>query len=292
MLKSDLENLSGLGQFPYLNDIRSQVDPTVNLCYTAVMHDTALDLIARFFDADYADYLDDLPVIEAFAQRTGGPLLELGCGAGRLLIPLAEAGYRVTGVDLSPAMLAIAGDKARRAGVTQRVTLLQGDYTDMPLGGPYRLAFVVMNTFLHLLSQADQLAALRHWAEHLTPGGLLLIDVLHPDVAQLASFDGRLELEKWWTDPETGHTVMKQLTRTVDLAEQTLHVTLVYDEIAADGQLRRTLAPFDLRYLWRFEAELLLKQAGFTLEALYGDWTLSPFEGSSDRMILVARRRA
>ncbi|OIO98695.1 MAG: hypothetical protein AUK03_00915 [Anaerolineae bacterium CG2_30_64_16] len=255
------------------------------------MQDAAYDRNARFFDADYADYLDDLPTIEAFAQRTGGPLLELGCGTGRLAIPLAQAGYQVTGVDLSPAMVTIARDKAARAGVTQRVTLIQGDYTDTPLGGPYRLAFVVMNTFLHLLSQADQLAALRHWAAHLTAGGLLLIDVMYPDVAHLASFDGRLELEKSWTDKETGHTVMKQLARTVDLAEQTLHVTLVYDEVALDGQLRRILAPFDLRYLWRFEAELLLKQAGFALEAIYGDWGLSPFESTSDRMILVAHLR-
>jgi len=255
------------------------------------MQDATYDRIARFFDADYVDLLDDLPMIEAFAQRTGGPLLELGCGTGRLAIPLAEAGYQVTGVDLSPAMLALAGDRAARMGVMERVTFIQGDYTDTPLGGPYRLAFAALDTFLHLLSQEAQLAALRHWGAHLSAGGLLLIDVMHPDVAQLASFDGRLELEKSWTDEATGHTVMKQLSRTVDLAEQTLHITLVYDEVTDDGQLRRTLVLFDLRYLWRFEAELLLKQAGFALEAIYGDWALSPFESTSDRMILVARRR-
>jgi SAM-dependent methyltransferase len=251
----------------------------------------AMNRVARFFDADYAGYLDDLPVIQAFAQRTGGPLLELGCGTGRLLIPLAQAGYAVTGVDLSPEMLRIAAAKAESAGVAGRVTLVQGDYGGVSLAGTYRLAFIMMNTFLHLPTQADQLRALRHWREHMAPGGTLLIDVFHPDVHQLADLDGRLEWDKTWTDPQSGATVMKWVTRTVDLAEQTLHVTLIYDEIAADGSLRRTVAPFDTRYLWRFEAELLLEKAGFTLEALYGDWDMSPFEGASDRMILVARRR-
>jgi SAM-dependent methyltransferase len=251
----------------------------------------AMNRAARFFDADYAGYLDDLPLIEAYARRAGSPLLELGCGTGRLLIPLAEAGYRVTGVDLSPEMLRIARAKAAAAGVADRVTLIEGDYADAPLDESYCLAFVVMNSFLHLDTQERQLRALRHWHAHLTPGGLLLIDVFHPDVSQLASLDGRLEWDKTWNDPETGTTVMKWLTRTVDLAEQTMHVTLIYDEVTADGSLRRTLVPFMTRYLWRFEAELLLEKAGFTLEALHGDWDANAFESASDRMILVARRK-
>jgi SAM-dependent methyltransferase len=246
--------------------------------------------IARFFDADYADYMEDLPALQAFARRTGGPLLELGCGTGRLLIPLAQAGYQVTGVDISPAMLTVARAKAEAAGVTDRITLVEGDYTSTPLAGPYCFAFVAMNTFMHLLTQAEQLRALRHWRAHLAPGGLLLVDIFHPDVTQLAGLDGRLEWDKSWTDPETGATVLKLFARTVNLAEQILHVTLIYDEVYPDGQVRRTLAPFDMRYLWRFEAELLLKSAGFALEAVYGNWDLTPFEGTSPRLILVAQR--
>jgi SAM-dependent methyltransferase len=251
----------------------------------------AMNRAARFFDADYADYTEDLPLIEAYAQRTGGPLLELGCGTGRLLVPLAHSGYEVTGVDLSPEMLRMARAKVEAAGLARQVTLVLGDYADAPLAGPYRLAFVMMNTFLHLTSQADQLRALRHWREHLAPGGLLLIDVFNPDVAQLAGLDGRLEWESSWTDPETGSTVMKFITRTVDLADQLIHVNLIYDEIPGDGQVRRSVVPFDTRYLWRSEAELLLDKAGYALEAIYGDRSLGPFEGGSDTMILVARRR-
>jgi SAM-dependent methyltransferase len=251
----------------------------------------AMNRVARFFDADYADYRDDIPLLEALARRTGGPLLELGCGTGRALIPLARRGHRVTGVDLSPEMLRIAAAKAKAARVSRRVTLIQGDYADAPLAGPYRFAFVVMNTFMHLLTQEDQLRALRHWREHLTPDGLLLIDVFHPDVGALANLDGQLVHDRTWSDPVTGHTVMKWATSHVELAEQTLHVTLIYEEIGPDGVVRRTLVPYEARYLWRYEAELLLEMAGFELEAIYGDWDLSPFESDSDRMILLARPR-
>lgn len=250
----------------------------------------AMNRIAQFFDLEFAGYDDDLPALDAYAARTGGPILELGCGTGRALIPLARAGYAVTGVDLSLVMLQIARAKAEAVGAAQRITLLAGDYADVELEGQFRLAFTVMNTFLHLPTREAQVGALKHWRSHLAPRGLLIIDVFHPDVGTLAGLDGRLEFVRSWADPESGRTISKFVTRTVDLANQTLHINHIYDEIGPEGQVLRTMAPYELRYLWRFEAELLLEKAGFTLEALYGDWDLGPFESASERMILVARR--
>lgn len=251
----------------------------------------AMDRIARFFDLEFADYGDDLPVLEAYAARSGGPILELGCGTGRALIPLAQAGYDITGVDLSLTMLQIAQAKAKASGAAKRITLVAGDYAEVELGGPYRFAFTVMNTFLHLPDQAAQMRALNHWRQHLAPRGLLLIDILHPDPATLAGLDGRLELARTWTDPESGRVTIKFLARTADLAEQTLYIHHIYDEIEPDGHVQRTVAPYTLRYLWRFEAALLLEKAGYTLEAIYGGWDMGPFESASERMILVARQK-
>jgi SAM-dependent methyltransferase len=261
---------------------------------TNVFDQQAAAAAARYFDADYVDYTDDLPIIQAYAHRTRGPLLELGCGTGRLLIPLAKAGYEITGVDLSPAMLGIVRQRAEAAGVAGKVTPVEGDFTSVALPGKqmgrYRLAFIVMNTFLHLLTQEAQLDALRHWHTALAPGGLLLIDVFAPDVNELAGLTGCVEFDKSWRDVATGATVMKQAIRTVDQAEQLMHVIMFYDELSAEGTLRRTVVPFDLRYLWRFEAELLLTHAGFAIEEIYGDWDLSPFDSASERLILVARK--
>jgi len=251
----------------------------------------AMDRAARFFDCEFAGYEEDLPALEAFAFRTGSPLLELGCGTGRALVPLAEAGFHATGIDVSPAMLAVAAARAAQAGVQERVTLVQGDFGVLrPPGGPYQMALALMNTFLHLATVEAQLAALSLWREALAPGGLLLVDVLHPDPHEFAGFDGRLEWDRTWIDPDTGATVMKFLIRTVDMAEQVIDVSHVYDEVAPDGATRRTLAAYRLRYLWRFEAQHLLERAGFALEALYGDWSLAPFRHDSPRMIFVARR--
>ena len=166
----------------------------------------SMDRIARFFDIEYEDFEADLPIIEAFAQRTGGPLLELGCGTGRLLTPLARRGYHVTGVDISPAMLRLAGAKADAAAVAERITLVEGDYSAVALAGRFQFAFTVMNTFMYLVEQETQLRALRHWRGHLAPNGMLLIDVFNPDVAQLAGLDGRLEVDTIWSDPQTGAT--------------------------------------------------------------------------------------
>lgn len=251
----------------------------------------SMNRIARFFDAEYADYMEDLPALQAYAQRTGGPLLELGCGTGRLLVPLARAGYAVTGVDLSPEMLRRAREKITAAKLTERVTLIEGDYSTAALGGPYRFAFCVMNTFLHLLTTDAQVRALRHWRQHLAPGGLLLLDVFHPDFRQLAELDGRLIYDRSWQDAETSATVMKFVTCMTDPARQLLHVTMLYDEIATDGALRRTVATYDICYFGKAEAELTLERAGYVLEAVYGGWDLAPFEGNPDRMILVARRK-
>lgn len=250
-----------------------------------------MDRIARFFDAEYADYTDDLPMLNALAQRVRGPLLELGCGTGRALVPLAAAGFEIDGIENSLAMLDIARAKVKAAGVTTRVRLIESDFTEGLAKGHYRLAFALMNTFLHLQDQDAQLAALRAWHGALAPGGLLLLDIFSPDVAELAALNGRLEWDKTWTDPATGRQVMKLLARTVDPAEQLMQVSHIYDEIDQDGTVRRAVATFELRYLWRFEAELLLEKAGFEVEGVYGDWEMGDYDSGSDRMILVAEKK-
>ena len=155
----------------------------------------------------------------------------------------------------------------------------------------FRLAFIVFNSFLHLTSQADQLAALAAWRQALVPGGLLAIDVDNPHPQQLAEIDGRLELQNRWLDPATGATVLKQVTRTLDAGRQIQHVMFIYDEVFPTGEVKRTLAPFDARYLHRFEGELLLDKAGFALEQVVGSYDLDPYGSESDRMIFIARRR-
>ena len=248
------------------------------------------DLYARFYDLDFGDRDDDLLLIQEFAARCGPPILELACGTGRALLPLARAGYQVTGVDLSAAMLEIARHKVAAAGLADRVTLVQQDMRQLALEGRFSLAFITFNSFAHLLTTDDQLAALTRIRAHLHPGGLLLLDLFNPDLVLLLEARGQVVLDRVMTDPDTGHRLIRFHTQTVDLGRQILHVTFIVDEVDGQGGVRRTLFPFSMRYLFRGELELLLRHAGFELEALYGSYDLEEFSGESERMIAVARQ--
>ncbi len=146
-----------------------------------------------------------------------------------------------------------------------------------------------MNGFMHLLTQAAQLRALRHWRQHLTADGLLLLEVQYPDITELAGLNGHLEIANTWVESETGATCLKLLARTVDPLEQIIHVTVIYEALRGENPSQRAATTFDLRYLWGSEAKLLLEKAGFVREAVYGGWDMQPLTSDSERMILVAR---
>lgn len=255
------------------------------------MREPDFDLLARYYDLEHGSFTDDLPLYLGLASRTGSPILEFGCGTGRVLLALAGKGHRVTGIDVSEAMLAQARKKVdARPELAPLVRLERADARDLDLGQTFALAIWAINSFMHLDSQADQLRALESARRHLVPGGLLVLDLFSPDPATLLDADGRLIHDATWSLGESGHIVIRSSSRRLEQAEQRLEVTYVFDEVTPDGQVRRTVAPFSMRYLHRFEAQLLLERAGFTLEALYGTYDLDPFGADSPRMIFVARK--
>jgi SAM-dependent methyltransferase len=248
------------------------------------------DIYARFYDLDFGEADADLFMYQQFASRCGSPILELGCGTGRVLLPLARQGYQITGVDLSLPMLEVARGKVAAEDLSERVTFSQQDMRELELGDRFNLAFAAINSFMHLLNTDDQLAALARIRHHLNPGGLLILDLFNPDLSRLLEARGQVGLAKVMTDPDTGHRLMRFHSDKVDLGEQTIHVTFVVDELDSEGNVQRTLFPFSIRYLFRFELELLLRHAGFEIEAIYGTYDLDEFSGDSPKMIAVARR--
>ena len=252
------------------------------------------DRFAPFYDLEFAEFADDLPLYRAFAAHRGGPILELGCGTGRLVVPLAEDGYAVTGVDLSPAMLALARAAVGRAGVDDHATLIEDDIRALVALGQQRfgLVFCAINSFLHLATQEDQLAALRAAFAHLDDAGVLILDLFppHPDILQ--EYDGRLIHAGTFTDPATGERIDKFSTTVLDSAEQRMDTTFFYDRLRADDRVERVAAPFTFRYVGRYELQLLLERAGFADVTFYGSYDLDQFTAASERMIAVAVRPA
>ena len=245
---------------------------------------------AQFYDLDHGSLDADLMMIEQLAALCGSPILELACGTGRALLPLARQGYEVTGVDISPKMLAIARQKIETEGLADRVTLVEQDMRRLAVDGRFNLAFVAVNSFMHLLTPDDQLESLIRIYQHLNPGGRLLLDLFNPDLGRLLDSRGQVSLEKVMIDPETGHRLMKFSSDRVDLGQQAIYVTYMIDDVDEQGVVHRTLIPFSLRYLFRAEIEQLLQRAGFAVEAIYGSYNLDDFCGDSDKMISVARR--
>ena len=141
--------------------------------------------LARLYDLDLLDDPGDLDLYLALAGRVGGPILELATGSGRLAVPLAEAGYDVTGVDLDPAMLDRARTAADERGpsVARRLRWVEADLRGLTLldAGSYRLAFIALNSLFLLRDRAEQAAALATLARHVTDGGLVVVDAWLPD---------------------------------------------------------------------------------------------------------------
>jgi len=246
---------------------------------------TLYDPFARWYDLFYAEFDDDFWMYQNFAGPAGTRVLEIGAGTGRVAIPLAQAGGAVTGIDTSAAMLAIGRDKIAQAGIADRVTLVQADMRAFDLGAHFDLAIVPINTFMHNLTLDDQLAALASIKRHLAPHGRLVIDLFNPDPN--SPDDRRLVLHR--SRPGAGGQPVLQFTvRSIEWEKQLSSVTFIVDEPDERGYIRRTVFPFQMRFLFRNEVELLLRQAGFALEAVYGSYDLDPFEAGAEKMIVVA----
>lgn len=247
--------------------------------YAAIPH--LYDLEHDAFDADVDLYVN-------LATAVGDPILELGCGTGRLMTPLLAAGFRVTGLDSSQAMLDRA---AARIGTNDRATLHLGSMqaADDAPGGPFGMVLIPLNGLLHLESQQAQRAALAAAWRALDPRGQLVLDVMNPTPESLRELTAGVQHEGAWTLGD-GRTVDKFSTRRLDSAGQRLDTTIWYDLCELDGVVTRTRTAFPLRYVHRAELELLLEVTGFVDVQLYGGYELEPFTDQSERLIVTAEK--
>ncbi|MEW6298568.1 MAG: class I SAM-dependent methyltransferase [Thermodesulfobacteriota bacterium] len=253
---------------------------------------------AIFYDSYFAGVEGDVQFYLDEARRAGSPVLEIGCGTGRILLPLAEAGVHIVGLDRSPAMLAILRQKlARYSAETQhRVELVEGDMRSLSLGRRFSLITIPYRAFLHLLTPKDQWQALRAVREHLADGGRLVFNVFDPNVeliaAQLGPLGSSLKRDAEFTHPETGRRVVVWYTFQYDPEQQLVKGYFLFEELDEGGQvLTKTYSPLTLRYVYRFEMRYLLELCGYQVEALYGDFRRGPFRSGGEQ-IWVARRAA
>jgi SAM-dependent methyltransferase len=232
---------------------------------------TLYDRIASFYDPWSRSVTEDVGFYVDEALASGGPVVELAVGTGRIAVPIARAGVDVIGVDSSPAMLAVARAAADSAGVSSRVDLRLGDLREPPVDERVPLVICPFRSLLHLETEAEKLRALRAARALLEPDGRFVFDVFSPSRADIEETDGR------WLEREPG--IFERADW--DPRERRLVLSVRGREEAATMELHWLSAP---------EWNALIEDAGFEVEALYGWFDRRPFESGEDQ-IWVCRRR-
>ena len=239
------------------------------------------------FVAEFYDHIvpyglrKDVSFYVEMAKETGGPVLEVGCGTGRILIPTARAGIEIVGLDHSVSMLTICREKLSHEpdGVRSKVQLVQGDMRQFELGREFRLATLPFRSFQHILTVEDQLRTLQTIHRHLVPGGKVILDVFNPSLERLVDekFLSETDEEPEFTMPDGRKVVRRSRAVSRDPANQVHDIELIYYVTHPDGREERLVHRFQMRYLFRFEGEHLLARAGFKVENVYADYDKSPF---------------
>ena len=260
-------------------------------------------MTSALYDSFIADYYDESPVVKGriqdvifyrdAAREYGDPVLELGCGTGRITMALAEAGKRVTGLDNSERMLERAVKKrgALPVEVRERLHLVQGDMTEFDLGEKFRLVIIPFRPFQHLLEIEQQMDCLECVRKHLAPGGRLILDVFQTDAERM--HDPVHMREAMITEYKTADGRAVRISERVAAfhrAEQRNDIEMIFSIKHKGGKLERLIFAWTLRYFFRFEVEHLLVRCGFRLKAEYGNFDRTPLEDASPEMIYVAER--
>jgi ubiquinone/menaquinone biosynthesis C-methylase UbiE len=253
--------------------------------------------VADFYDAVYAKYTDsshDVDFFVNYAKKAGGKTLELGCGTGRVLIPTAQAGCEVTGLDLSPYMLVKCLEKlvSQTKDVKSRIKLIRGDMTNFTTGEQYTLVTIPFRAFQHLIQVSDQKACLNCVHRHLAPGGLFILDVFKPSLPRLTDTRYLMEME---VDPPMtlpDGRVVKRINRTASfhIVEQYNDIEMIYYVKYPDGREERLVHSFPMRYFFRYEMDHLLSLCGFKIVEFFGHFDKSNFIDNSTEMIFVAEK--
>lgn len=252
---------------------------------------TPFDAWANIYDAVHSHRTADVRFYVESAQATGGTVLELGCGTGRIAIPIARARVDVVGLDSSPGMLREARRNLKEAGpLPGTIAFRRGDMRRFRLPQAFTLAIIPFNSFLHLLSVADQRHALECIRHHLAPGGLLALDIFVPDLHRLAREEAQLYAQGHVTDTASGRRFALWEQGSYDHLHQVIQVRTIIEELDATGTVvQRLYRDHQTRYVHRYEMQHLLELSGFQVEALYGDFDGGDFDAESETMVWVAR---
>lgn len=254
---------------------------------------------AVLYDHEYRRRRADVTFYRRLARDllgpAGGRILELGCGSGRVSVPLARDGFEVVGVDGSPAMLAqLEARRARLpAAVAARLRTVRADLRTVALGERFPLVIAPFNVFEHLYTRADLAACLARVADHLAPGGALVFDVQLPDLGWLARDPDKRWARTRFKHPRTGAPVEYSTNHDYDPVTQVALIRLYYQPLDGAGapRGRPTIVKLTQRKYFPVELEALLEASGFLVTARFGDFHGEELGAGATSQVLVTTPR-
>lgn len=253
---------------------------------------------AALYDREYRGRRADVAFYRRLARMRGGPILDLGCGTGRLLIPLLRDGHRVVGVDLSPSMLSRASARMRRLARPRRRAglLLRADLRQLPVNGPFPLIVMAFHTIQHFVDDEVLIGLMRAVGALLPRDGLFAFDVFHPSAAWLAHPAGKRFDQMIFRDRVTGENVEYSVSHRLDTERRALHITLHYRPVPAPGKRAHHGRRINLchRQLHPDDVIALLRSAGLRVVARWGGFRDEPLiraQDSEQHVYLVRRGR-
>lgn len=258
---------------------------------------------APYYDLDAEGYgREDIRFYRRYADRLAGALhggspekttvLELACGTGRVSLPLAQAGFPVTGLDLSDAMLSVFAEKLEREpeSIRERVSLYLGNMADFQLEhAPFDLIIIPFRGFQALVETTDALNALNCVKRHLAPKGLFILDLfaVAPFNRWLDDYQERIEWRR--RDPATGDEIVRaRIAGACDTKRQRIHPTTIYYVTHPDGRTDRIEDQFSLRYYFQQQMETLLVASGFDIVEEFGDYLGAPLGEGAEQLFVCA----
>lgn len=241
-------------------------------------------LDGRHYDRLFDNQSEDLAFWSYLANQSGDPVLELSCGTGRIAITLAQAGFKVTGIDIAEGMLQEARRKSAELGVA--LEWVKADMRDFDLGRLYPLIILPANALCHLLGLADFEACLANVKRHLTPHGRFAINVFVPKMPLLINKPGQRYPFSEYEDPDGRGKIIVTESYVYEPDTQIKRIKTYH---LIPGQDEEIEGELNMRMYFPQELDALIKYNGFVLENKYGDYDLTAFDGQSEKQLLVCR---
>ncbi|MFC1493530.1 class I SAM-dependent methyltransferase [candidate division KSB1 bacterium] len=253
---------------------------------------TDYDGLAFYYDIEWDELKEDIPFLLDEAKKVEGPILELACGSGRIMIPFAREGYEIWGFDNSSEMLKLFDMNLEKEDpkVRDLVHYDEQDMVDFKYDGQFGLIIVPFNSFLLMTDRSDLDSCLQNCRNHLTDDGVFIVDVFSPNFELCAAKEPKMNFLKHFYHPMSKKVVVQWEYAQRDMGNQIIDIDFLYEEYDSSGNLERKTQNLKMSLMFRYELQYLLEKNGFRIMEFYGNYDRSPFTSESPQMIYVCKK--